>query len=246
VGAGTASRLSGQTSLLGVSVFGEHGVFNNFLSEQATGSEDYLLETRSRLRLDGVVPWIDSLQLPFSLSTERESRESGDITTRYGGRLSTGLGRASVTNRLDWTVLSGPSGDSRTATGNFLIGGPIDSFRLRGQLDYEVAPESQLSALAPARTADLAAVAARVGVIHDMGEDRKTTLSGGLSTRLHEAYVGFRCDVDDEGGVVGLLTLSTSFGYDPVKRTSWMSATGGRKRTVRRPGVHRRGQQRHL
>ncbi|WP_316979678.1 MSCRAMM family protein [Shumkonia mesophila] len=225
VGAGTASRLSGQTSILGVSLFGEHGIYDDFLSEQATGSAGNLLKKRSRLRLDGVVPWIDSLQLPFSISGDRDRRQGGDTTTRIGGRMSAGVGRASVTNRLDWTVQRGPSGASRTATGNFLVGGPVGDFRLRGQIDYQAAPESQISALAMSAEKPIWQQSqVRLGVAHDIWPDQTTTLSAGLSTRLHEAYVGVRCDVDDQGEVMGLFTVSTSFGYDPVKRSPWMSA----------------------
>jgi hypothetical protein len=224
VGSGTATRLSAHTSLFGVSVFGEHGVYNDFASEQATGSEGNLLKSRSRVRLDGVVPWVDTLQMPFTLSGEREHRESGSSTTRIGSRLSAGVGRVSLTNRLDGTQSHEESGTTRTATGSFLLGGPAGAYRLRGQIDYDIRPESHISAMAvSAERPIFEASQARIGVRHNMKPDATTTYSAGLSTKLKEAYVGVRVDFDDRGEATGLLTLSTSFGYDPVRRKPWMS-----------------------
>jgi len=224
VGAGTATRLSGQTSLFGVSVFGEHGVYSDFTSEQASGSEGNLLRSKSRLRFDGIVPWIDFIQLPFSLSGERERRTSGDTTTRIGTRLSAGIGRASVTNRLDWSIFRGQSGETRTATGSFLVGGPVGDFRLRGQIDYQVRPESQISSMAVSAERPIWEDSQlRLGVRHNIWPDPATSYSAGLSTRLKEAYVGVRLDFDDRGEATALLTLSTSIGYDPVKRSPWIS-----------------------
>lgn len=224
VGAGTATRLSGQTSLLGVSIFGEHGAYRDFVSEQATGTTGNLLKTRSRLRLDGVVPVIDTFQLPFSLTGERERRESDQSTTRIGGRLSAAIGRTSVTNRVDWSLSRGQGGATRTATGSLLVGGPVGSIRLRGQMDYNVAPDYRISATSvSAEKAIWEDSQARLGVRHNMWPDRTTSYSAGLSTRLRQAYVGVRFDFDDSGEATGLLTVSTSFGYDPVKRTPWMS-----------------------
>lgn len=225
VGAGTATRLSGQTSLFGVSIFGEHGVYSDFTSEQVSGSEGNLLRSKNRFRLDGTVPWIDFIQLPFSLSGERERRTSGDTTTRIGTRLSAGIGRASLTNRVDWTILKGEAGESRSATGSFLVGGPVGDYRLRGQIDYELKPESQVSALAISAERPIWDNAQlRLGVRHNMQPDPTTSYSTGLSTRLKQAYVGVRLDVDDRGEATALLTLSTSFGYDPVTRSPWMSS----------------------
>ncbi|MDX9862167.1 MAG: hypothetical protein RBS99_14755, partial [Rhodospirillales bacterium] len=178
VGAGTATRLSGQTSLLGVSIFGEHGTYRDFTSEQATGTIGNLLKSRSRLRLDGVVPMIDTFQLPFSLTGERERRESGDSTTRVGGRLSAGIGRASVSNRLDWSLSHGQGGATRTATGSLLVGGPVGSVRLRGQMDYNLVPDHQVSATALSAERPIWEDSqVRLGVRHNMWPDRATTYS---------------------------------------------------------------------
>ena len=212
---GWAGTMSAQTQLFGLSILGEHSILNHFLSEEFNNENDPL-ESRTRLRVDGVIRSDFLPHIPYAFNVTRELNASGDKTTTMQNRLSTALGRASVSNTLNLTM-SDPAetASSETATGTLQLGGTVGSIRTRGQFSYDVMPELALTTVALSGDWKLnPKFNARAGITKEIGGSAKTSYTGGINTDLDYVAAGVEGSYDNAGDYSAKLKLTYSWGKD--------------------------------
>ncbi len=213
---GTAAQVAVQTDLFGVNVLAEHARFFDFVSERAEADSDPV-ESATRLRIDGVVPEWLLPRLPFSLTAEVETRESGRTETTAQNRLSAFFGGVAVSNNLNFR-LSGGGGVASTSTldGSLFVSGRLDGLALRGQVGYAVDPVTEFTNVE--LTADYAIdddTTARVGVNRQLTGDHVTSFLAGAFRAFDRFALGFSGAYSDDGAFSAGLSLSVGFGREP-------------------------------
>lgn len=223
---GFAINANAQTSLFGVALIGEHSVYRDFFSEQVTNSSDPI-RSSSALRLDGVVPETLIPRIPFSFTLNHDRYQSGDDSTKATNRLSTAVGPASVTNSLNYQITSNDNETTDTLSGNFLVGGRIGDFRVRGTTSYAVIPIKEVQSVG--LTGDWTITPdyqGSAGVTHNLSETNpETVYSLGANTQFDLAVVGFNVDHSSLGTTEMKMTMSFSVGRDPHSGTLNVSKT---------------------
>jgi len=219
---GEAAQLLAQTTLGGVSVIAEHRqYFRDFLSEQNSDANDPL-PSRSTIRFDGVVRVTSLAHVPISVTGSYDRHQSGNTETKIDNRLSTAIGRASLSNTLSWQLSDANDTVSRTLDGTLLVGGSIYDIRLRGQTSYGVIPQDgfrNAAVTADWRPNEL--LNARTGVNCDLTEKGSTTFSAGVNAKFKYAASGFNVDYKiSKEEINARVNLAFSLGYAPKENQS--------------------------
>ncbi|MFN4281896.1 MAG: hypothetical protein ACK4NA_04555 [Alphaproteobacteria bacterium] len=224
---GVAARLSAQTSVFGYSVLAEHNAFDQFRSENIGLNETAYLQSRSRLRTEGIFDLPYAVQIPLSLTLDDDRYEDGRRDLRLSNRLFFGFDRTSFSNTLNLVQTRRDGEVDRAVTGSFLVGGSLWDTRLRGQVNYEAAPDHGITAASLTFERPLNdRMQARFGVQHSFGDEPNTIYSAGVSHRFDSFYLGFRAEHDQQRNEsLGLFTVSLSLGPDPVRGRPWISST---------------------
>lgn len=212
---GWAATLSAQTSLFGINIIGEHTYLNDFLSEEFDNDTDPQ-ETDSRIRLDGVFRLGFLPHIPYSVNVNHQSFKSRDRSTQVQNRLSTAIGRASVSNTLSLNF-SDPAelSDSEDMNGTLQLGGSIGPVRTRGQISYSVIPETKFTSVALSGDWSLnKKFNARAGVSRQLSGSDDMSLSLGVNTDLDYVAAGVDSTISDKGDYSGKLRLTYSWGKD--------------------------------
>lgn len=212
---GWAGTLSAQTSLFGINIIGEHTYLNDFRSEEFDDDTDPQ-ETDSRIRLDGVLRWDFLPHIPYSLNVNHQSFKSRDRSTQIQNRLSTALGRASISNTVSLN-LSDPAEiqDTESMTGTLQIGGAVGPVRTRGQISYGVIPETTFNSVALSGDWKLNnKFNASAGVSRQLSGSDDMSLSLGVNTDLDYVAAGVTSEITDKGDYSGRLRLTYSWGKD--------------------------------
>ncbi|MFB3135738.1 MAG: SPOR domain-containing protein [Rhodospirillales bacterium] len=222
---GWAGTLALQTGLAGLlNLSGEHGRFSGFESErvEATDSE---VQSRSKLRLDGVIPVPVLLRIPYSLTAERDTERSGRTETKITNRLSAALNGLSVSNKLTWQQDRADGSKNTTLTGDLFTGGRYGRLALRSSLSYELKPVRQLTT--STITADWRInrdTSYRFAIARQLNGKKTTTFTAGLNNRFDWFALGLLGDYSTDHSLNARLTLSFSFGREP--RTGRWSVGG--------------------
>jgi hypothetical protein len=189
---------------------------------EATDSE---VQSRSKLRLDGVIPVPVLLRIPYSLTAERDTERSGRTETRITNRLSAALNGLSVSNNLAWRRDHDGGSKNTTLTGDLFTGGHYGRLALRSSLSYELKPVRQLTTSTV--TADWLInrdTSARFAIQRQLNGDRIITYTAGLNNRFDWFALGLLGDYSTDHSLNARLTLSFSFGREP--RTGRWSVGG--------------------
>lgn len=212
---GWAGTVSAQTKLLGATVLAEHTALNDFLSETYNNPSDPL-ESESRLRVDGVLRTGFLPHIPFAVNINHDVNKSRDRSTSIQNRLSTAIGRASVSNTLNFDFNDpAETDDSRTISGTAQIGGQIGSVRVRGQAGYLVDPDPTINSIALSGDWRLTRdFNARAGITKELTGTQTTTYSTGISTDLTYVAAGIDGQYDDQENYSAKLRLTFSWGKD--------------------------------
>lgn len=219
---GTAARLGAQITLpANLALLMEHSQFDDFISEDAEDSNG-LLDSRSRLRLDGVIAAGALPRAPFSITASHESRDTGSEETTVGNRLSMAIRRLSVSNSLLWRDTEDTAGnDTETASGTLLVGGRLRRTSLRGDMQYEIAPESRVTS--GGLTGDwlfATDFSGRLSVQRTFLSPSRTVYGAGVSRKFSGALVGFSAEYGSDDSASALVTVSFGLGRDP-RTGSW-------------------------
>lgn len=219
---GTALQTAAQTRLLGTSLSAEHVRFLDFKSEQ----EDEL-DSRTRLRLDGSLPLLRRVRLGYGLRFEHERETDGGRNSDLGLRLSTRLGRISVSNTLDLSLDQAGSGDEREIDGSLLLSGRAGRVYLRGGVDYGLTPERAIDTTVLGLDWSLGeTLSANADLSHDWQGDDGSTLALGLSKRFEGFSLGLAAQAGTTGDAAVGLTLAFSLGREP-RRGRWITSSAG-------------------
>ncbi|MCZ4279993.1 hypothetical protein O4H49_04335 [Kiloniella laminariae] len=207
-----------QTQLGSWSLFGEQVWYQDFHSEQSgSGTADNHLRSSTTARINGHLPDFGLGHQPVSASIAHERGEDGNWQTTIFNRLST------VVRPLNLALSSNTrlSRDQETQSdARLLVSTLVDDFRLRGELGFDVAPDSQFTLAA--FTTDWRInqdMGARAGLRHSRGEESITTASLGLNRQYENFYLGLNVDADSKGDYSARLGLSFSFGHNPANDT---------------------------
>lgn len=218
---GRAGRIGMQASLPGnLGLLLEHSQFSNFISEDAEDTSG-LVESRSSMRLDGVIALGSLPRVPFSLSAGQESYESGRQDTEVANRLSAAISRLVVSNNVLWQRSRDSAGDTTVASGTLLVGGRLGRASLRGETRYDIEPVSQVSG--GGVTGEWyfdTNLSARLSVQGTFTDPSITTYGAGVSKRFRLASVGFTTEYATDDSAIALLTVSFGLGREP-RSGSW-------------------------
>jgi hypothetical protein len=213
---GGAARIGAQLSMpLNLSLLMEHIELNDFTSEEFTADMDPTLRV-SKLGLNGVVPVGSQFRMPFSITAEHETSESGATETEVRNLLSTSISRVSLSNWLVWRHSEGAISDTTNAEGALLIGGHLYRTSLRGELQYEIEPVNEMTrGILSVERHFGGDTTGRVSAERTFTGQEVTTLSAALSHRFDIAALGLNGSWGDDDSASAFLTLSFAFGREP-------------------------------
>ncbi|MCH7878624.1 MAG: hypothetical protein IH914_04835, partial [candidate division Zixibacteria bacterium] len=145
---GTALKIATQGNLLGMDLLFERGQFFNFLSESISESGDPIT-SKTKVRLDGVIPPGIFPQISFGGTGQLERRESGRYRLNGSNRVSLFFAGVSVSNSTNGTVSGGAgSGTTTQVNSSFLLNLRRGKTSLRGQVGYLPPPGPHLTDVA--------------------------------------------------------------------------------------------------
>ncbi len=203
-----------QSRLGAFGFFLQHAELHNFVGERfpaAAGS----LRSRSTLRLNSAIPETFLPRIPVIIEVRQNRFESGESTSDVTARLSTFSRGLSVSNQVSWNRTSGgvATSDDR-AFGQLLVSKFLQRFALRGQIEYDLKPTRELTAVAV--TAESRAVN---GFLVSTGLNRairsgQTRYFVGAN-KLEGAFgFGVTAEYSSPGGFGASVALSIGIGHD--------------------------------
>jgi hypothetical protein len=213
---GGAAKVGAQLSMpLNMSLLLEHIELSDFISEEFPADVDPTSRV-SKVALNGVVPFGTLLRVPFNITAEHETSESGATETEIQNRLSTSISRVSLSNWLLWRRTKGVISDTTNAEGALLVGGHLFRTSIRGELQYDVEPEAELTkGIVSVERHFTGDTTGRIGVERTFTGQEVTTLSAAVSHSFDIAALGLNGSWGDDGSASAFLTLSFAFGREP-------------------------------
>jgi hypothetical protein len=234
---GNALQGSVQTNLYGVTLTGQHQIFDNFISDYTTKNVGGLTSTpgnasatnplvehteaRADTPLDlGFLP-----RLNLGFTGARSIFDDGMEADALTQRLSTSLGRVSLSNNISWENSQGganPTG--REIEGDFTISAPLLwGTLIRGSTRYNIKPETEIESLALAGDKIIDNIYALRGeVTHDLGEDNNlTTFTAGVSRKFEQFQLGLNSSYNTDNQAAVFMNLTFSVGPDPRSPGDW-------------------------
>jgi hypothetical protein len=215
----TAFQVTSQASLSDINIFAEHGQFFNFVSERFSSQTDPL-ETRSSIRIDGLIPASLLPRIPYSFSGELERRESGRNIYDLSNRLSIFTRGVSFSNNISATLgRGGDLPDTTTADGSLLLSGRIFTrLSLRGTADYSIEPKKELTSAAVTGDYNFTSdFSTRLTVTHSFRAET-TNIAAGLNRRFQKFDLGINAAYTDDGTYSGGINISFGIGKDPRQK----------------------------
>ncbi len=221
---GTAGKLGMQIVLpANLSLLLEHSEFRDFISEDADDVNG-LLERRSNLRLDGVLSPPILPRIPFSVTARHENRAGDYRETEISNRLSMGIRMIALSNSYTWLNVDNAGVETETANGSLLVGGRFGRANIRGEVRYDVEPESRVAA--SGLTGDWyfgTDMSARLSVQRQFIAPTRTVYGAGISRKFRHASVGLTAEYGSDDSASALLTISFGLGRDP-RTGAWFAS----------------------
>lgn len=217
---GWAWQGTAQTRLAGVGFFVQQAWLADFVSE-AFRDASGRLRSRTLLRLDSAIPATFLPRIPVYVDLRQDRYEDGRRESFLTARLSAFSRGLSVTNYLRWSFSSGRDTSTSTANGLFFASKLIGTFSARGEVEYDLSPQTRIS------SAKLVAEAGtRTGYVYSAQVGRlfagsQTQLAAGVS-RLEGLFswaVSLR--FSSPGGFGASALVSVGIGREP-RTGRWM------------------------
>lgn len=194
------------------SINASHGVLKDFTSEWFQPSNDPV-QSVTRARTDGSLSLGSSkLRVPVTLEANREIRGSGATNLAAAARVSARMHGVSTTAQLRWRSTAG---QREQAEATLQLSRRLGSVSVRGQVDYEIAPVSRVTAVTIAADRRLAQ-----GYLQSLGITRifdtaETLYTTGLTKSM--GNFGFGADVgySSSGDIVAGLRIFVAMGRAP-------------------------------
>jgi hypothetical protein len=214
---GDLTELALKTRVGSTTIGLSHAWLRNFSSEVFLPSRDPV-SARTELRMDGSLPLWGVRRLPFSFDLMQQRTESGRDHIELSARASALLERTWITHQV--RALS--TGGAESFDGVLQLSRGFQSFGLRGQVNYGIAPTSELTAIA--LTAER-----RLGFGYVMNAGMTQTFVTpdvryhmGLSKQLGQYGLGINSAYSRTGELTLGAQLFASLGRDP-RTDGWVS-----------------------
>jgi hypothetical protein len=211
---GSAWQATLQSRLGPFGLLVERAQLNQFVSEFFLTSEP--LRSRTDVRLDTAVPETFLPRLPLIVELKEDQLVNGQRLDLLSGRVSAFSRGLFLANQVSWSLASGgPSPPPSNATGQLLVSEIKPAFALRGEVDYDLKPDREVTGVAvTAETPKVKGFLLSAGISRmiQMGETRYLA---GVS-KLEGAF-GFvvTAGYSQAAGLGVSALLSVSVGRDP-------------------------------
>jgi len=208
---GSALDLTAQTRFLGINLSLGYSALDNFISEVYNFPTDKLINT-SNIRLDTAIPQSFLPRLPITFEYKSQEFESGKTHNEFSNRISSYARRIAITNELK-QIDDSSTGSSQT--GLLQISSHQYRYTIRGDIYYQIQPESQVNSIALNYTGkNLGPYYFDLGISHTTDYDQY--LFG-----VHKTKGDYAFDINFSTKTNGEIALTTSmsmnFGYERRK-----------------------------
>lgn len=215
-GGGSLAELGLQTRFSGVAVDASRTQLNRFNSDVFPASNDPI-RTRDELRLSGAIPTGSRSRLPVAVEATRDELESGMVNTAVSARISAYLYSTALTNTLRWRSF----GDLENASGSLQASRRVRNTSLRGEVNYTLGSEREVSSLALSADHYLTdGYRLTAGVVHNFVAP-ETRYAAGFTKSLGRYGLGVNASYLDTDEITLGLQLFIAMGRDP-RRSDWL------------------------
>ena len=215
-------------------------VLHNYYDDMLTEKTEQLIiqeavEHETEVNIAGMVPFVPSLQLPFSLEVKRYQDTQSNERIEWSGRVTKNFDSLRTTTQLNQVLETDQETDT---TLNLQLSSRIGAdINLRGTATYSIDPEDQLESIG--LTGDYSLddkQNVRLGLTRSGGDEPVHGISGGYSRDLGFADLGTSVSYNDEKDLTASFNMSFSLAYDEAMgarmRSESFTGTGGIKAHV--------------
>jgi hypothetical protein len=215
---GTAIQLDVQTQVDSLVVGVTDVQFSDFFSEEFVPTA-VQLSRRTNINLNTAIPPSFLPRIPVDFGLRRDEFEDGGNLTEFTNRLSVNARGYAITNNL---TRQKTTGLDPLFNGAVQVSTNINRYRLRGSVDYEFEPDTELTNLAatldPGMYKDYNL---SFGITHSLDQDlTEYSASANKATGKYNLSFGARYNSDNELNLD--VAFSVGFGYEP-RRNQWDS-----------------------
>ena len=215
---GTAIELDAQTQIDSTVIGFTNVEFSDFFSEEFIPSA-VQLSRRTNLNINTAIPPSIIPRMPFDIGIRRDEFENGGNLLEITNRISVNARGYAITNSL---TRQKTTGQDALFNGAFQVSTNVKHYRLRGSVNYEFEPDTELTNLAatldPGMYKDYNL---SFGITHSLDQDlTEYSASANKATGKYNLSFGARYNSDNE--INFDVALSVGFGYEP-RRHEWDS-----------------------
>lgn len=148
--------------------------------------------------------------------------------TSVGSSIATNIDNTKLSNYLNLRKTSNDSGDSTSLNGNFQISSEIKDLRIGGSLDYDIKPETEITAAELSGTYNITDnLSSSVNLKKTMQEDEdfEGTLKLNWNRNNGKFIISPSVSYDTDDNFKAMLNFSTSLGIDPKTKKINSSST---------------------
>jgi phage tail protein X len=209
---GRLYELGTRLRLGGVAVGLRHARVEEFVSDYYLAYTDPL-EQRNQLRLDGTlrVAWLPPLSM--SLDVQQDQRKSGLRDYNASQRIGSYIHGTSLSHQLRWSEVE----TLRAVDGVFQIGRRMLGVGLRGQVNYQIDPLEQMTAVSLYADRRVARGYLAYGSISRGFLERQTRYTAGLNKILGRYAFGLSAGYATHDELILGLQFFVSTGRDPAR-----------------------------
>ncbi len=229
VSGGAAFALSTQGDAFGVTTYVAHQEFLDYESERARPAGDLAILRRTSMRADFLFKPMKSVTAPISFEVDREEYEARREILSSKFRVSTTISKLSITNELFAQRQTSADGVRTVATGKTLMSVFHGATSFRGELNYQVAPQSRVTSVSlTADTKFNEKLGARIDASYNM-DAKAASVGVAVNYRLDELALSAYGRRPADGGVEAGVALTASFARNPTTQAWTVQAQNAAK-----------------
>lgn len=222
---GDAVEMLAQTGLGKLDLNLRQRFYHDFTEDSGAGFSDPL-KSETSISASGAIEGKENTPiLPFTLTYRDIQRENAHYGI-LGSRISSNIRNMHVNNYLQWTEGNAFSGDSPVLDGSFQAITQMGNLRVRGKLDYELDPRTDI------KSAEISGfmildkdLSTEIIFKKEMEEDVDEGILR-LNWNNGKVAVSPQISYDSEGEMTALLSFSTSLGREPRSKKIHASSAG--------------------
>ncbi len=212
---GEAVELFTQTGIGDIDLRLKKRFYNNFTDDSGIGLSDPIksetdISVSGKISKNPILP-----DMPFTL-TYKETRKEDSTDRTIGSRLSGNLDKMRLNNYLQWEDTSSLAGSSSIVDGNLQAYTQVGNFRVRGQLDYELDPEIEITSAGISNFYTISdSLSSELSLEKDLDEKGDFSGSFKLNWNNGKYILSPQVSYDSDGVYSAYLSFSTSLGMEP-------------------------------